>query len=123
LQELILSQNKIKTRGVELLVEYVEKYKTLNTLHISFNSIDLKGALMLSELIKTNSSLEVLSCMNNKWGTLGIEAIINAIPTSKMYELVIGNTDDFIIDDLNVDLSIGQMISKNPNLYKLVIFG
>jgi Ran GTPase-activating protein (RanGAP) involved in mRNA processing and transport len=148
-KELDLRRNEIKSDGLGILTDELDKNQTLETLYLSFNLIsDLgvsflveslsfnnrilkkleldsneitdQGAEYLSEMLKTNQILIWLSLDNNQITNQGMQLIANVLSHSnRRLEELYINGNKFI-DDQSVN-ALMTMMKRNQTMKKLGI--
>ena len=127
IKSLILSSNHIGDTGIIALAKALESDKTaLEELNISFNEFGNDGAFALANALKVNKTLKTLSLGGNKIDICGISQLKNALKDNYTlcyfdYLLKHDDTiskDDFssILDDLEI---IKSYVARNRHLQKL----
>ena len=79
LTELNLSDNQIGNKGIKFLSQALERNRGLKKLNLRDNQIGDKGIKYLSQALERNSSLTELHLSNNQIGNIGVKLLSEAL--------------------------------------------
>ena len=116
LQQLDVSNNSIGDRGATVLAEMLKKNSTLQQLDVSRNSIHSGGATALAEMLKENRTLQQLDVSGNSIGDEGATTLaIMLKKNSTLQQLDVGSNS---IGDRGAT-ELAKMLKVNRMLQKL----
>lgn len=120
LRSLNLNQNRIGTKGVQLICEAMRDNQLVESLFLNGNGIDTDGAYALSKVLVT-SSLRELHVAENKIASCGLAVMMEAIAkhNKKLKFLDIA----YNVIDIGILRALRQMLEKNTTLNYLSISG
>ena len=120
LRSLNLNQNRIGTKGVQLICEAMRDNQMVESLFLNGNGIDTDGAYALSKVL-VSSSLRELHVAENKIASCGIAVMMESIAkhNKKLKFLDIA----YNVIDIGILRALRQMLEKNTTLNYLSISG
>jgi Ran GTPase-activating protein (RanGAP) involved in mRNA processing and transport len=120
LKSLNLNQNRLGTKGVQLLCEALRDNGKLESLFLNDNMIDTDGAYALSKLLVA-SNLKELHIAENKIASCGLSVVMEALAkhNKKLKFLDISHN----IIDIGILRALRQMLEKNTTLNYFSISG
>jgi len=115
-----LNQNRIGTKGVQLICEAMRDNHLVESLFLNGNGIDTDGAYALSKVL-VSSSLRELHVAENKIASCGIAVMMEAMAkhNKKLKFLDIA----YNVIDIGILRALRQMLEKNSTLNYLSISG
>lgn len=119
LKELSLTNNHVCDEGIRFLAESLAYHNsTLTTLGLGSNDITDTGAEYLSQVLRTNQTLQILTLPQNQIGNRGIELLMDALTRSNRGLRTLNVSLNTLVGDTCVE-SVIKMLNINQTLREL----
>ena len=115
-QSLDLSDNNIDVNGAKALAEVVQQSKCLEKLDVSHNCIGADGGKALAEALRTAPSLRVLNISGNHIGVAGTMAIAKALKYNNTLQVLNISYNDISVAGAE---ALGEAVCTNTGLQEL----